>query len=60
MKRELQKQIIYLLITRLEDWMARDLVGGCETWVRTGEKSCWGKRGGVGASVRVCVGSVNR
>lgn len=55
MKRELQKQIIYLLITRLEDWMERDLVGGCVTWVRTGEKSCWGQeRGGEGACESVC------
>lgn len=54
MKRELQKQIIYLLITRLEDWMERDLVGGCETWVRKGGKGCWGERGAEGECESVC------
>lgn len=46
MKRELQKQIIYLLITRLEEWMERDLVGGCETCERKGERAVGGQRGG--------------
>lgn len=41
MKREPRKQIMYLLIARLEDWMERDPVGGCEMRVRKGEKSCW-------------------
>lgn len=43
MTKEPQKQIIHLLITQQEDWMERDPVGGCETWVRKGEKRCRGE-----------------
>lgn len=43
MRREPQKQTIQLLITQLEVWMERDPFGGCETWVRKGEKCCRGE-----------------
>lgn len=42
MTRELQKQIIHLLIRQPVDWMERDPICGCETemWVWKREKSC--------------------
>lgn len=55
MRIEPQKQIINLLIMRLEDWMQRHLVGGCETGREKLSGIGWGEGGGV-CAWRVCAG----